>query len=490
MSNVDLSALQIDDHAATVPKPPMGPRLLAIGLGAVTLGVVATFLVPVLWPPRAVRMVPVRMATPSGQNSATTVTEAVGWVEADPFPVIVRPLVSGHIETLNVLEGEVVQADQTIIATLASAELLAARERARATLSEREAQLVRAEANHQLAVERLNQNAAALLRIQTASVQLAAIETKLATARANDPALAASVATAAAYLKAQIRLQELGQNHPVALERARSDADAAKARAEANQATIIGMLREQEAQRQNLTVCEQLAADPVDLRGAAAIARSERDTATAQVEKARVDLNIAKREFEWATVRAPIDGVVLRLESQPGDMVGHGQKGIVALYDPKKLRARIDIPIDSLQGIAPGQEVEVTSEAIGNGVVQGIVQRFQHETDLLKNTLQVKIELLDPPALLRPETLCRARFLAKNAAGEQESLAAFRVPASAIQNGQVHVFDPKSSTARAINIEVLREDGDDRIVRGDLSPTQRVVIELVTDGEAIREQTP
>ena len=170
-------------------------------------------------------------------------------------------------------------------------------------------------------------------------------------------------------------------------------------------------------------------------------------------------------------------------------MVGHGQKGVVALYDPKKLRARIDIPIDSLQGIIPGQEVEVTSEAIGNQVVKGVVQRFQHETDMLKNTLQVKIELLDPPALLRPETLCRARFLTNNEDDEQEVLAVFRVPKPALQDGRVYVFDPSSNTARAVPVEVLGEDGDDRIVRGDLSPTQRVVTEPVTDGEAIRAKS-
>lgn len=489
MSNVDLSALQINEQSQAVPKRPIGPRLMVASVCAITITVIATFLVPILWPPRIVTTEAVRSAQISGQNTATTMTEAVGWVEADPFPVIVRPLVSGHIERLNVLEGEVVRANETVIATLVSADLIAARERAQAAVTEREAHVARDDAKQQLAVERLNQNAEALLRIQSVAVQLAAIETKIATAKTNAQTLAAELASAEAFVTAQERLQELGQTYPVALKRARSDADAAKAKAQANQSSITGLLREREAQNENLAICERLAADPVELRGAVAIAKSEQDTAIAALEKARVDLKIATRELDWATVRPPIDGVVLRLESQPGDMVGHGQKGVVALYDPKKLRARIDIPIDSLQGIIPGQEVEVTSEAIGNQVVKGVVQRFQHETDMLKNTLQVKIELLDPPALLRPETLCRARFLTNNEDDEQEVLAVFRVPKPALQDGRVYVFDPSSNTARAVPVEVLGEDGDDRIVRGDLSPTQRVVTEPVTDGEAIRAKS-
>ena len=67
---------------------------------------------------------------------------------------------------------------------------------------------------------------------------------------------------------------------------------------------------------------------------------------TAQAEavlaRARTELEIAERELEWATVLAPRDGVVMRLEAEPGDMVGHGEKGIVALYDPERLRAMLD----------------------------------------------------------------------------------------------------------------------------------------------------
>ncbi|HIE69712.1 MAG TPA: hypothetical protein EYP98_05830, partial [Planctomycetes bacterium] len=105
-----------------------------------------------------------------------------------------------------------------------------------------------------------------------------------------------------------------------------------------------------------------------------------------------------------------------------------------------------------MRGIYEGQEVEITSEAIGNTIVVGVVQRLQHETDLLKNTLQVKIGLIDPPTLLRPETLCRARFLAGKQDGKVAVVSAFRVPAAAVHQGHVFIFDPQSGTARAVPI--------------------------------------
>jgi HlyD family secretion protein len=489
MSNVDLSALRIDPTLAVIPKRPLGPRLLVASVLALALAVAATFLVPILWPPRSVRMAPVRVATHTAQTSAAAAAEAVGWVEADPFPFMVRPLVSGHLETLEVLEGAIVKAGETVIARMASAELQAALDRANVAVGEQTAQLQRAQANQVLAKERLQQNADAELRLQDARSKLTALQTRLSTATAKLMQVQAQADSASAHVKAQQRLEAAGQSFPVALERATADAEAAKAAVAASQTEIAGLQGELAEQQRTERLCEQLAKDPVDLRGAVAIAVAELHKAEAVLGKAQVDVAIAERELAWATVLSPIDGVVLRLESRPGDMVGHGQQSIVALYDPKKLRARIDVPLDSLRGIREGQQVEITSAVIGDTVVKGVVQRLQHESDLLKNTLQVKIGLIDPPALLRPETLCRARFLAGAASPEQAGTAitAFRVPAAAIHGNEVFVFDPKHGTARAVRIEVLSEDGDVRIVRGELSPTHHVVLEAVTDGEAIRE---
>ena len=99
MSNVDLSALRIDESQAAVPRPPLGPRLLVAGVVLLTLAVAVTFLWPILMPPRSVRMAAVHAAdSGSAAVSTTATTEAVGWVEADPFPHIVRPLVTGRVD--------------------------------------------------------------------------------------------------------------------------------------------------------------------------------------------------------------------------------------------------------------------------------------------------------------------------------------------------------------------------------------------------------
>ncbi len=57
------------------------------------------------------------------------------------------------------------------------------------------------------------------------------------------------------------------------------------------------------------------------------------------------------------------------------------------------------------------------------------------------------------------------------------------------RDGTVFRFDPASSTARAVAVTVLQEQGDQVVVAGELSPTQRVILMPVHDGERVQEQS-
>jgi multidrug efflux pump subunit AcrA (membrane-fusion protein) len=513
MTSVDLGALRIDESSRQPTPRPRGPRgARAFGIAVLVLlaAAGATFVWPLLAPVRAVRTAAIRLvaedpesagpAAPPPTGGRTAVAEAVGWVEPDPFPTIVRPLVTGHIETLEVLEGAAVRAGETVIARLQSAGLQAATERATARLAEAEAAAARARADRDAAAARLAQNAEARLRLRDAELRAESMQTLAATAREEVERSKAAADAARAHATGQESLAAAGSVYPVALERARAEARAADASVVRAEQQLAGAERELAAARTLVALSKELASDPVTLRTDVVTAEAAVTQADAALLTARTELAIAEREFGWATVLAPVDGIVLRLEAQPGDQVGHDTKGIVALYDPQRLRARIDVPFDSVAGIHEGQAVEIRSDTIGDRVVRGVVQRLQHESDLLKNTLQVKVGLIDPPALLRPETLCRARFLAGDgravgAGGDPAArpnassgdVATCVVPASSVQGDSVFVLDPGSGTARAVAVEVLGSDGNDRIVRGPLSPTQRVVTEPVRAGERIRE---
>lgn len=489
MTRIDLDALRIGAAPAKLPRRSWGPRLLSIAALLMLIGVAGTFAYPVVWPGRVVQTANVRAVVVVGPTS-TSLAEAVGWIEADPFATVVHPLVAGRIESIDVLEGAPVVAGETVIAKLASAPLQAAVERAEASCRERERMADAATAAHELAKARLAQNKEARLAASEARAVLAEKEVALVAARGAIDRTKAEARAAAASVTAQEQLHEAGSTNTVALERARAAAAAADVAITTAEATAKTAASERDAAAQRVALADDLVANPVDLQGAVTVAFAEMQRAKANCDAGRTDLAIAKRELAWATVTAPVSGVVLRLTSHPGADAGPGADGILSIYDPARLRARIDVPLGSMGAVHPDQEVELRSEVSGNTIVKGVVQRLQHEADVLKNTLQVKVHLIDPPPLWRPEMLCRARFLSdKKPADAGSSISAFVVPKAALQGDRVFVFDPAQRRARAVQVAKLTDQGDDVVVRGDLSVTQRVVLGAVTEGEMLREES-
>lgn len=487
MSSVDLSALRMAELAPAIQKRPLGPRLLGAGALVLVLAVAMTFVWPLLKPTRVVPTAQIEAATSAGP-STVAMAEAAGWVEPDPFPILVRPLVAGRIEQIPMLEGAEVQEGVTVLATLASAALQAQRERAEAILAEREREAAVAEERLRLAEGQLVQRAQIRTALADAEAGVAAKESRLAAAKGMHERTAAEERSAVAARDAQRQLEGAGGSYAVARQRAEAAAEAATANARAAAKEAAFAEQELTAARQVLTVASDVASNPVDLAGALAVAKAEAERAKAQRDVASAELRIAQREVEWLTVRSPATGVVMKVTGMPGAIVGPEGEPILSLYDPHQLRARIDVPLGSVGAIREGQRVELRSEVLGNTVVQGQVQRIQRESDLLKNTLQVKVQVIDPPPLLRPETLCRARFLADEADEATGAQLTFRVPKAAVQNGRVFVFDPTEGTARGIAVEVVQDDAAGVVVRGELSVTQRAILVPVTEGERVQEE--
>ncbi len=484
MSEVDLSALRMEEPKRG--RRPVGARLAMILVVAVALGVAATFLVPLLRPTRTVATAPVKAGGVGGtirQMSA----EAAGWIEPEPYAVVVRPLVHGVVERLLVLEGSEVKAGETVISVLASAPLLAARDRAKALVAHHEGEGAVAQAELEIAEALLSQKGDLRLLETEARNGRRRTEEQLNAARQAVAAAHADREARRADLEAQEKLKAAGGSYPVALAKARAALTGAEAAATAREAEARAAESALAEAVERLAVTIELLKEPRGLEGAARKARATVDLQRANIASAKTDLDIAERELAWLTVKAPVDGVVLKLLAAPGQPVGPEEEALVSIYDPKKLQARVDVPLASMAGVRVGQEVEIRSEVVGGQVTKGVVLRLQRESDLLKNTLQVKVKLVDPDPLLRPETLCRARFLAGPGEPAAGAPQIFLVPKEAVRDGAVFVIDPTAHRARRIAVERAGEEGGDAVVRGALSVTHRVILDPVEDGDRVKE---
>lgn len=488
MSKVDLSALRMGTSTPQKVRRPIGLRLWTIAFALLGAAVIGSFVWPLLRPVREVPMAAVRAGEAVTAVGATA-AEAVGWVEADPYPTFVRPLVAGRIERLHVLEGATVVAGETLLAELASAELLAARDRAAAMLVERTRERELAETELEMAAAKLRQNGMARKEVVDAEAMLRDSDAKLAKAEAMVARTAAMVAEAEATAEAQRRLRDAGTANEVALKRAEAAIAAAAAERDGAVAELGAMRAENAAAAARLALARELAETPVELQFGVRTAERALGKAKAAEAVAATESAVADRELGWTRILAPASGIVMRLTGAPGMETGPTGEPILAIYDPKTLRARIDVPFASVGNVHDGQLVDMRSESLGNVVVRGVVQRIQHESDLLKNTLQVKVGIIDPPPLLRPETLVRAVFRAQQGSGESTGPSSFRVPAAALQGDRVYVFDPVSRTARGVAVTVLGDREGDKLVGGELSVAQRIILVPVTAGEAVVEAT-
>jgi multidrug efflux pump subunit AcrA (membrane-fusion protein) len=483
-------------------------------LGAGVLGVAWVALSPVLFPPRSVRIAAVEAADEGDGVTPVLrgrVVEAQGWIEAAPWPVTVRPLVSGVLGDLLVVEGQAVTQGETTIARLHNLEI--------------ENALVIAQAE-QVAAEARADQAAEVLRVATAiRGQLLAPRTLLAEEEGKTPVLEAALAgareavreaqaareAAAVELRAQERLAGGGGGLPVARERAAILVREAEARVADREQAVLRAEAEVRTNARLVVLAREAVEDPRGLDGDVATATAAEAVARAEVEAARARVSVAQRNHDHLTVRAPLTGRVMRLEAAPGALVGPmgdfkemGEPGasgtlnrmtgtICQLYDPARLQARIDVPLASLRGLAPGTPVEVTVEGVTHGALAGVIDRVLREADLNKNTLQVKVKLPEVPDEVRPEMLCRARFTVEAAtappgsdphaghAGHgspgatDASLPTWWVPDDAVVDGAVFVYDPAARRAVRTAATVLESHEGRTRIRADLGRSSKVV---------------
>jgi len=296
-----------------------------------------------------------------------TIFQASGWIEPDPLPIKATALVDGVVDRVEVLEGEAVEAGQ-LLATLIDDD---ARLDLRA--AESEVALVRAQA------------AAHRREIETAEAGRGTWRHRL--------------------LAAEAKREEFADHarRYEALERGSvSEAEVARARLQlATQEAEVAALAAEEAEWEGrLARLEEVAGE------------FEARLAAAEVEAERRALALLRTRIE-----APVEGTVLRLLVTPGekrrlDMDDSHSATIAILYQPERLQARIDVPLDEASKLAIGQAVRLRSSLLPERVFRGKVTRIAGEADLQRNTLQAKVRLLDPDPRLRPEMLCRAEFLA------------------------------------------------------------------------------
>lgn len=437
MSQVDLSQLAVD---RSVPAES-GIRLRRHVLTRFVLPgmLIAGFAFLVAWtsrdlvfPPRAVQVIPVLASPAEFRTQGTTLFNAAGWIEPRPTSIRVAALATGVVSELLVVEDQAVTAGQPV-AELVKDDAQLAFQRAVADRQLREAELESAKAALVAATTRFEQPVHLQATLAEADAALAKVNTMLA----NLPYETQRAESQMSFFDKEFR-RNMAAKTSVSdreVDQAKTDYETAKARRDELVDRKASLQQEREAisqRRDALNLQLQLLADEIKAKDEAlAMVKA----AEARVQQMIVAESEAKLRLERMTIRAPVDGRVFQLMGLPGArvgdgvmtaMAGHDGGTVVTMYQPESLQIRVDVRFEDIPKVALRQPVKINNPALESPIV-GNVLFISSEADIQKNTLQVKVAIDDSNDFFKPEMLVDVAFLAPEQSSQPQSNQELRI---------------------------------------------------------------
>lgn len=421
-AKLDLRELKVD-RAESPANRGSGPGRPSRWLSRVALPlcVLAGFLFLVaaaagrrLLPVPEVTVVPVVVKRAEVQQAGRPLFQAPGWIEPRPTAITVPALAAGVIEQVHVVEGEAVAKGQPIASLIAIDAEMAVR-RARARLAIRESEYARAIAQRDAAERRLRQPVHLEVLVAAAESELA--DAASALAQLPDAIRAAESEFAFAQENLAGKRSAGAGVSGITLQRAAADLRDAEAKLSELRNRQPNLQARLAALRRKVTALETQLQLLIDEKQQLAEARSAVSKAEALREEARVALEEADLRLSRMQVTAPRDGRVLQLVAAPGDRVmgldttaEHRSSTVVRMYDPQRLQARVDVRLEDVPLLVPGQPVQIETAA-AEEPLGGYLLQPTSTANIQKNTLEVKVALRAPPPTITPEMLVTATFL-------------------------------------------------------------------------------
>jgi HlyD family secretion protein len=377
-----------------------------------------------LVPAMSVTVVPVIVQQGEIQPAGKPLFQAAGWIEPRPTSFSVPALAPGVIEELLVVEGQEVEQGQPI-ARLISIDAQLAAEQARALLSLSEGELQRAEAELEAALSRRDNP----LHLKVPLAEARSLLAKAITEKEKLPFLVQAAEANVEFTRHSAESKQRAKDALPGVVVLQAKRDYASARAGLEELLVRGpnLEREIAALQEKTQALEEQLALLVEEQRQVAEAQAKVVSAKAVCDDARLQIRQADLRLQRMEVRAPLDGRVLRLIAAPGNRVmglehtaGQSSSTVVEMYDPGRLQVRADVRLEDVPNVTPGAPVEIQT-ASSSQRIEGRVLQSTSSANVQKNTLEVKVELVDPPSTVGPEMLVTATFLAPESDSKSEA---------------------------------------------------------------------
>lgn len=212
--------------------------------------------------------------------------------------------------------------------------------------------------------------------------------------------------------------------------------------------------------------------------------------AEAGVEKARADttavrsqLAVAQAEqrrlaamLDYAVIRAPFDGVVVKRNVHTGHLISAGSTGnqlpllVVMRTDP--IRVMVDIPEGDALHIKPGSKVELKAAAVSGQAFTGTITRTSWSLDETSRTLAAEIDIPNADNKWRPGQYLQVKLVV----AELNDVLSLPKTAIVTQDKQTYCFlvNDKNQVVRT-PVDLGLQAGNDLEIRQGLTGNERVI---------------
>ncbi len=227
--------------------------------------------------------------------------------------------------------------------------------------------------------------------------------------------------------------------------------------------------------------------------------KEEIDSARAELRQADGRVAFNRTQVAATVIRAPVTGTVLERNVEVGELVttgfvgDRGAKGyVIAMADLNDIQVELDISQNDFARVFMNQRAVISTDAYRDRDYAGQVVEISPEADRQKATVQVKVQILEPDELIRPEMNANVSFLAasdgQDAGTSEGASPRVRVPPSAVVDGN-SVFLVVQDRALRRPIRVLRTTSDGVEIEQGLAGGEDVILfppDGLEDGDQVK----
>ncbi len=440
-NQVDLRGLAVQREPSTeLPGPPVrwfSRYLFPAGLLFGLLGLLTFSVGDQLLPVTPVKVINVVVKQADTSVAGAPLFQAPGWVEPRPTLVNITALTEGIIDQLFVVEGDYISKGQ-MIARLITADMDLEREQAENLIAIRQSELDRSKAER----DGLEMKFKFPVHLETNLAEAKSQLAKTKTLRGQVPFLIQSMEAKVKYALQNWEGKQASQGAVAQRLIVQAEQEYHSLMAELTELRQRGDYLDQEisALQERKTALQRQLELRVDELRLWNEAKARVDAAQSLLQEAHLQRKQTELRRSRAEIAAPMDGRILRLKAAPGSSVSdagiHGNSTIAEMYDPQNLQVRADVRLEDVPKITSGQPVEIRTASFDQPI-EAIVSHLTSVANVQRNTLEVKVTLLNPPDTVKPEMLVTATFLAPSLdsaiiENEPESAQAIFVPISLI----------------------------------------------------------